>query len=73
MNGEADFLESIWDGILSREHRLICDTFMRLDETSQQVVVDHLKRMATEDGWHPEQVVSAREALAALKKDDSAL
>lgn len=68
MNEMNDFLEKIWDGILSRVPQLVQETFSSLDRSSQCAVIEHLRRMVSEDDWHPEQVISAREALKALEE-----
>lgn len=60
-------LEDIWDRILSRQPGQILTAFRELDQASQQTVLDHLRRMASEDGWHPEQVKSAAAALSVLQ------
>ena len=66
MNASQDEIESIWDGLLSRQKEKILTSFRSLDLSSRQTVLDHLRRMATEGGWHPEQVKSAAAALAVL-------
>lgn len=58
-----DYLESIWDALLSRDPVQILPAYTSLDPSSQAVVLAHLDKMAHEDGWHPEQ---RRSALAAL-------
>ena len=60
------FLETIWDNLLSHEPEKIQHAYQLLDNSSQVEVIDHLKKMVTEDGWHPEQVTSARIALNTL-------
>lgn len=67
---ESSFFEKTWDAILSRKPKTIRSTFSHLDPSSQKVVMEHLKKMATEEGWHPEQVLSARAALDALRSLD---
>lgn len=62
-----DPLELFWDQILSRSPDQIRAAFARLDEPSRREVIAHLHRMASEEGWHPEQVASARAALDALE------
>jgi len=62
----GDALELFWDHILSRQPGLIRTAFASLDKPSQNEVLAHLQRMASEEGWHPEQVNSAQAALAAL-------
>lgn len=59
-------LEIIWDALLSREPGTVRAMFASLDQGSQKVVLNHLQRMAGEEGWHPEQRLSAQLALAAL-------
>lgn len=61
-----DPLEILWDGLLSRDAGRIQSAFKLLDTQSQREVVIHLKRMVTEEGWHPEQVLSAQAALNAI-------
>ncbi len=60
-------LEMIWNSLLSRNPEEIRNTYADLDPASRQVVLDHLRAMVSESGWHPEQVTSARIALEALK------
>ncbi|KPL84271.1 hypothetical protein SE15_03780 [Thermanaerothrix daxensis] len=67
MNDNASFdPETFWEAILSRDPQQIRATFAPLDRESQMAVMQHLFRMATEPGWHPEQRLSARKALEAL-------
>jgi len=63
---DSSFYEKTWDAILSRKPETIRSTFLHLDPSSQKVVLAHLKKIATEEGWHAEQVLSARAALDAL-------
>lgn len=69
-SNNSSFYEKTWDAILSRKPETIRSTFLHLDPSSQKVVMEHLKKMATEEGWHPEQVLSARAALDALRSLD---
>jgi hypothetical protein len=66
MNALEVFLEKTWDGLLSREKEKIQQTFLSLDAQNQHVVLEHLKKMASEPGWHAEQVKSANVALEAI-------
>jgi len=59
-------LEKTWDQLLSRDPQTIKNCFAGLDKDSQQTVIDHLQEMTTGAGWHPEQVISASLALAAI-------
>lgn len=61
-------LENLWDGLLSREADRIRQAYQSLDPASQLAVLAHLRRMAEEAGWHPQQTASARAALAVLEK-----
>lgn len=61
------FLEKTWDALLSRETEQIQSTYLSLDGQNQRVVLEHLKKMVSEPGWHPEQMTSARAALDAIQ------
>lgn len=61
------FLEQTWDGILSRNAERISSVFNDLGDENQRVVLNHLHKMSEEEGWHPEQVKSARFALEVLE------
>lgn len=67
MIDSSEPLESFWDQILSRKPELVRSAFDNLNEIEQKAVMDHLRRMATEEGWHPEQRTSALAAIAALE------
>lgn len=67
MDDELTGLEHIWESLLSRQPAKIRAAYNALDEDSQGVVLNHLRRMAAEDGWHPEQRKSARAALEAIR------
>ncbi|MBN2147492.1 MAG: hypothetical protein JW726_08890 [Anaerolineales bacterium] len=64
-----DPLELLWDALLSRDGKQVQSTFSTLEPDNQQTILQHLKRMATEPDWHPEQALSARAALSALGID----
>jgi hypothetical protein len=68
MSTFIDPLEKLWDTLLSREPQQIKHTFDALDNASQMAVIDHLNRMATEEGWLDEQRSSALIALEAIGK-----
>jgi hypothetical protein len=65
---DSSFIETTWDSLLSRDPSQIRLAYAALDAASKKVVVDHLQKMCTEEGWHPEQVVSAQVALRALSE-----
>ena len=66
MTLQESFLEKSWDDLLSRNKDRIIARYGSLDAGSQKTVLNHLHRMTTESGWHPEQVKSAHSALQAL-------
>ncbi len=66
MSLNESFLEKAWGDLLSREPKCIQSRFSSLDEESRKTVMEHLQRMVSEAGWHPEQVKSAQAALEAL-------
>ena len=68
MNDQNEYLEQIWDGILSREEDRIRQTYLALDKNSRIIVLEHIKKMTSEQGWHPEQVKSAGAALEVILK-----
>lgn len=59
-------LEALWEGLLSRQPQRIQDAYQSLTGDEQRAVYAHLQRMASEAGWHPEQVISAQKALEVL-------
>lgn len=66
MNQDQQAMENVWDKLLSRNTKQVLEIFATLDEIEQQAVLDHLRRMVQEPGWHPEQRLSAQTALKAL-------
>ena len=58
----------LWDNLLSREAMKIESTFNDLSRSERRAVIEHLNRMITEDGWHPEQKKSASIALQTIGK-----
>lgn len=62
----SDPLQTLWDRLLSSEKDLVLLTYSALALDEQRAVLEHLKRMATEPGWQPEQRASALAALTAL-------
>ena len=61
-----DPLEILWDSLLSRQPAQIRAAYASLTGAEQQAVLNHLRRMAQEPGWNPEQRKSAQAALDAL-------
>lgn len=64
----AEPLALLWDAILSRQAVRIQNAYRLLDPASQRALSAHLRRMASEDGWHPEQQKSAQVALEAIQE-----
>jgi hypothetical protein len=67
MEEQAPDLQDIWDSLLSGQAKAVRAVFRMLDAAERQAVLAHLQRMATEEGWHEEQVASAQAALDALQ------
>ena len=58
--------ERFWAEVLSEDAERIRAALGSLSEEDARRVQDHLRRMATEDGWQPAQRRSARAALHQL-------
>jgi hypothetical protein len=67
MEQSQDELEALWDALLSRQTDLILKAYNSLDIEDKEAVMNHLRRMSTEMGWHPEQAASAKSALDVLE------
>jgi hypothetical protein len=61
-----DPVELFWESLLSRQPDQILAAFHSVDKTTQAQVLEHLHQMVSEEGWHPEQVLSAQTALEVL-------
>ena len=61
-------IEEFWSEILSRQPERIRAAYETLSAKEKKAVLEHLTRMVTEDGWHPEQFVSASQALDTLEQ-----
>jgi len=70
MRNTIMYVEQIWDNLLSREPRSVRDAYSTLDKEEQAAVLAHLRKMASEPGWHPEQKKSADIALEELGELD---
>jgi hypothetical protein len=66
---KSNNLSYLWDRLLSRKGELIQEAYNELDIKEKEAVLAHLKRMANEESWHPEQQKSAQEAIKALLID----
>jgi NADH:ubiquinone oxidoreductase subunit E len=67
MDEHQVFFGDIWEMILSRKPDVIEKVYASLDPDQRDAVLDHLHKMVTESGWQPEQRISARAALDAIK------
>ena len=63
-------IEQLWEAILSRDAELVATEFSKLDEIDRLTINDHLRKMATEPGWHIEQRRSAQTAIDIISKLD---
>lgn len=63
-------LEDFWGDMLSRDVHRIRAAYQTLSEEESAALVEHLKRLRDEEGWHPEQRQSAIAALEAIEKWD---
>jgi hypothetical protein len=60
-------LEALWEQLLSRQAEQVRGAFSCLTAQEKESVLAHLRRMASEAGWHPEQRLSAQAALEAIQ------
>jgi hypothetical protein len=60
-------VEIVWEALLSRDENQIRPAYQALDAETRQAVGAHLRVMTSEDGWHPEQVISAQAALDVIE------
>ena len=58
--------DDLWGSLLSRQPSVIRRVFIALDLASRQVVINHMEIMATQPGWQPQQIESAKFALEVL-------
>jgi truncated hemoglobin YjbI len=68
MDDEISPLEEIWEDLLSRQPERARQAFTGLSEAERLAVLEHLRRMVKETGWHAEQRESAWLALKALNE-----
>jgi len=61
-----DPLEQIWNQLLSRQPEQVRQAYTNLNPVEQKTVLEHLRVMVTEPGWHQEQRFSAQAALDAI-------
>jgi len=61
-------LDDFWGDLLSRDPQSIEKAYKSIDIENREIVENHLRTMATEEGWHVEQVKSAQIALKQIEK-----
>ena len=59
-------VEDIWEDLLSQDTPRILLAVSRLDELTQKAVIQHLKPMSLEPGWHLAQKAAATHMLERL-------
>lgn len=59
-------IEIFWDDLLSQQSARIQAAFDLLSPAEKVKILQHLRRMTTDQGWHPNQVAAARTALEIL-------
>jgi hypothetical protein len=59
--------EDFWSVVLSQDRDKVTHALEVLDADSFQDIKSHLKRMKTENGWHPSQKASASFALCLIE------
>ena len=64
----ADWLEDLWDNILSEDPTRIVAKWRELNAEEQGAIWEHLNKMTTEEGWADVQRESAQAAINALKE-----
>jgi hypothetical protein len=63
----SDWLEEFWGDLLSEEPTRVAAAWAMLQAAEeQQAVREHLRKMATEEGWADVQRQAARAALAVI-------
>lgn len=66
-------LEEFWEELLSRQPNRISAAYASISGLEKESILNHLHKMATEPGWHPEQRKSAQAALNVLNPADNDL
>lgn len=59
-------LEGFWENILSRDKELVQSTINKVSNDEKNQIIYHLQKMASEPGWHEEQIKSAKYALDVI-------
>jgi predicted Fe-S protein YdhL (DUF1289 family) len=64
------WLDEFWADLLSEEPLRIMAAWVTLESEEQAAVLEHLRRMATEEGWVESQRDSARAALDVIDTEE---
>jgi hypothetical protein len=65
-----DWLEEFWEDILSEEAVRTLAVWVKLDDDTKASVYEHLRRMASEEGWAEVQRAAAQAALDTIAQTD---
>jgi hypothetical protein len=60
-------IEEVWEALLSENPAAIRKLWMDLTDDEALAVLEHLKRMASEEGWQPAQKQAAETALRVIR------
>jgi len=60
--------ENSWEELLSEDPARIRRAWGNLTDDECLAVLDHLRRMTEEEGWHPEQQRAAATALRVVRE-----
>lgn len=60
--------DNLWEAILSQNADAIKTAYLSMDAEEQASTLAHLRKMSTEDGWHPAQIRSALIAIQTIQK-----
>ncbi|MBN2046541.1 MAG: hypothetical protein JW750_01760 [Anaerolineaceae bacterium] len=67
-----ELFSGVWEYLLSRDFDVIREAYQSIPESQREAIREHLKRMLTEEDWHPEQMKSAEIALAVIASFEAA-
>lgn len=62
-------IDELWEQLLSGEAARVRRAWHELTDEEAAAVLDHLRRMASEDGWQPAQRQAAAAALDAIQAE----
>lgn len=59
-------IQYTWEALLSRQPEQVLSAYQHATPAEQAAILIHLQRMTSEDGWQPEQKLSAQIALQVI-------